>query len=62
MPSRVSGRPTWAVEARTRKWVHKASSRPPPSANDEMADIVGIGRAESEENVPRRLARNWAVL
>lgn len=59
---RVSGRPTVAVEARTRKCVDRASSRPPPRATEEMAEMVGMGSAERVVNVSRRLARKSAVL
>lgn len=62
MPSRVSGRPTVAVEARTRKWVERASSSPPPRAREEMAEMVGIGSEDKELKVVRRLARKAAVL
>jgi hypothetical protein len=62
MPRRVSGRPTVALEVRTRKWVERASSRPPPRAREDMALMVGMGRAERAEKVPRRLARKSAVL
>jgi hypothetical protein len=62
MPRRVSGRPTVALEERTRKWVDSASSRPPPRAREEMAEIVGIGRVERAVKVVRRLRRNAAVL
>ena len=36
----------------------RASSRPPPRAIDEMAQMEGIGRAERELKVSRRLDRN----
>jgi hypothetical protein len=62
MPRRVSGRPTTALEVRTRRWVVRASSRPPPRAREEMAEMDGIGRAERDVNVSRRLARKSAVL
>lgn len=62
MPRRVSGRPTVAVDARTRKCVERASSRPPPRAIEDMALIVGMGRFEIFVNVPRRFARNSEVL
>lgn len=62
MPSRVSGRPTWAVEARTRRCVQRASSRPPPRAVEEMALMVGMGRAERAVKVARRLVRKADVL
>lgn len=62
MPRRVSGRPITALEERTRKWVERASSRPPPRAREEMAEMVGMGSEAREEKVPRRLDRNSAVL
>lgn len=62
IPSRVSGRPMVALDERTRKCVERASSRPPPRARDEIADMVGIWRLERDAKVPRRLLRNWAVL
>ena len=62
MPRRVSGSPTTAFDERTRKWVVRASSRPPPRAIEEMAEMEGIGRAEREVKVSRRLERNSAVL
>lgn len=51
-----------ALEVRTRKSVDRASSRPPPRAREEIALMVGMGRAERDLNVSRRLKRNWAVL
>jgi hypothetical protein len=62
MPRRVSGRPTAALDERTRKCVDRASSRPPPRARDEMADMVGMGRAAREVRVVRRVRRKAAVL
>lgn len=62
MPRRVSGSPTAALEVRTRRWVERASSRPPPRAREEMAEMVGTGRLERAERVPRRLERNSSVL
>jgi len=62
MPSRVSGSPTWAVDAKTRKCVQRANSRPPPRAVEEMALIVGMGREERAVNVARRLAKKADVL
>jgi len=50
------------LEERTRKWVERASSRPPPRAMEEMAEMVGMGREESEEKVERRASRKAAVL
>jgi hypothetical protein len=62
MARRVSGSPTWAVDARTRRWVQRASSRPPPRAVEEMALIVGMGRSERAVKVLRRLERKAEVL
>ena len=62
MPNRVSGRPTIAVDAKTRRCVQRASSRPPPRAREETAEMVGIGRAERAVNVALRFARKAAVL
>ena len=59
---RVSGRPTTAVEAKRRKVDASASSRPPPSAIDEMAEIVGMGRVERRWNAVRREWRKSFVL
>ena len=42
--------------------MQRANSRPPPSAREETALIVGIGREESSANVLRRVARKFAVL
>lgn len=62
MASRVSGRPTDAVEAMTRKLVQSASSRPPPNAVLLMAEIVGTGRVERRVKVARRVFRKSRVL
>lgn len=51
-----------ALELRTRKWVDSASSRPPPRAIEEMAEMVGMGSDERLVKVVRRLRRNAAVL
>ena len=51
-----------AVEAKTRRWVVRASSRPPPKARDESAVIVGIGRLEIEAKVFRSEERKSDVL
>lgn len=51
-----------ALEDRTRRWVVKASSRPPPRAMEEIAEMEGMGRAEREVKVSRRLERKSAVL
>ena len=62
MASRVSGRATRAEEVKIRRWVERASSRPPPKARDEMALIVGMGRLETEVRVLRRVNRKAEVL
>lgn len=49
-------------DPKTRKCVQRASSRPPPSAVEERAEIVGIWRAARSRNVPLNLARNAFVL
>lgn len=49
-------------EPKTRKWVVRPSSRPPPKAMEEIEEMVGIGRAEMSRNVPRSLARNSFTL
>jgi hypothetical protein len=50
------------LDERTRKCVERASSRPPPRATDEIAEIVGTGSEAREPNVARRLVRNSLVL
>lgn len=49
-------------ELKTRKWVQRPSSKPPPRAIEEIEEMVGIGRAARSRNVPRRSARNALVL
>ena len=51
-----------AVDAKTRMCVQSANSRPPPRAKELTALIVGIGRAERDVKVLRRLARKALVL
>lgn len=58
MARRVSGRPTCAVEAKTRRLVHSASSRPPPKAVLLTAEMVGRGSVASLVKVFRSFARN----
>jgi hypothetical protein len=55
--SRISGWLTMAVEPKTRKDVHRPSSRPPPRAREQMAEMVGMGRVERLVRVSRRWAR-----
>lgn len=59
--SRVSGSATVVVDAKTRRCVVRASSRPPPNAGAARADMVGMGRVDMEVKVPRREARKLAV-
>jgi hypothetical protein len=59
--SLVSGRATSAEEPKTRMCVESASSNPPPSASEEMAEIVGMGRASMALNVPLSWRRNALV-
>jgi hypothetical protein len=54
MANLVSGRPTIADEPKTRNVVHSPSSKPPPNAVEEIADMVGIGRFASSVKVDRR--------
>lgn len=60
--NRVSGRPTVAVDENTRKFVARASSRPPPKAWEEIAVMDGIGREASRVRVLRRVVRNCDIL
>jgi len=62
MARRTSGRPRVAAAAQTRSDVHRASSRPPPSAIEEMALMLGIGSACRRVNVWRRAWRKARVL
>lgn len=50
------------VDAKTRICVQSANSRPPPTAIEDTALIVGIGRAARVEKVLRRRARKALVL
>jgi len=58
----VSGNATRDVDPKTRKVVVKASSRPPPNATEEIAEIVGMGRRERRVKVSRRRVRKCFVL
>jgi hypothetical protein len=49
-------------EPNTRIVVQRASSSPPPSASDEMAAIVGIGKVDRFVKVFRRPVRKAFVL
>jgi hypothetical protein len=51
-----------ADEARTRKSVHRASSRPPPKAELATAEIVGMGRVERRVKVLLSFVRKAATL
>ena len=62
MASFVSGWPTTAEDPKTRRVVQRPSSKPPPSATDEMAVMVGIGRVERSVKVFLRPVRNSLVL
>ena len=62
IPRRVSGKPTMAREAKTRRVVERASSRPPPRAMEETAEMVGMGRVERVVRVWRREERKEFVL
>jgi hypothetical protein len=46
MARRVSGRPTIAEAEKMRRVEAKASSRPPPRAVEDIAEIEGMGREE----------------
>ena len=50
------------VDAKTRRWVVRASSRPPPNAGAASADIVGMGSWDIEFSVPRSVVRKLVVL
>ena len=45
-----------------RRVVARASSRPPPRAREEIAEMVGMGRVEMEVRVERRWVRKAVVL
>lgn len=62
MPRRVSGSAICALDAKTRKVVESASSRPPPRASEETALMVGRGRVERVVRVARRVVRKVSVL
>jgi hypothetical protein len=62
MANLVSGNATVDVEPKTRKVVVRASSRPPPNATEEIAEMVGMGRRERRVKVSRRVVRNCFVL
>ena len=62
IPRRVSGKPTMAREVKTRRVVERASSRPPPRAMEETAEMVGMGRVERVVRVWRREERKEFVL
>lgn len=46
MARRLSGMPTVAAAEKTRKVEARASSRPPPSAMEDIAEMEGMGREE----------------
>jgi hypothetical protein len=62
MANLVSGNATVDEDPKTRKVVVRASSRPPPNATEEIAEMVGIRRREMRVNVSRRRVRNCFVL
>lgn len=62
MPRPVSGRATDAFEEKTRNDVASASSNPLPSAQEPMAEMVGIGRFAKALKVSRIVERNADVL
>jgi hypothetical protein len=62
IPNLVSGNPTIAVDAKTRRSVANASSSPPPSASDATAAMVGMGRVSMASKVERSLVRKSWVL
>lgn len=62
IPRRVSGRLTQAADEKTRKWVARASSRPPPWASPATAEILGTLRLAMVSKVERRAVTNSAVL
>jgi len=62
IPNLVSGSASVAVDAKTRRSVASASSRPPPSASDETAAMVGTGRVSMAWRVERRVVRKVLVL
>lgn len=61
MARRVSGSATVVVDVKMRRCVVRASSRPPPKAGAERAEMVGMGRVEMEVRVLRRVVRNVFV-
>ena len=50
------------VAAQMRRWVERASSRPPPRAREFMAVRVGMGREARAVRVLRRVWRKVLVL
>jgi hypothetical protein len=59
---RVSGRPTVLDEPKTRRWVHSASSRPPPRAIEDIEEMVGISSWARLVKVLRSLSRKSSTL
>ncbi len=62
IPSLVSGRPTSVAGVKIRNVVARASSRPPPRAMDEMAEMVGMYSLARFSSVRRKRSRNSCVL
>lgn len=59
---RLSGSPTEAEAENTRKVEARASSRPPPSAIEDIAQIEGMGREERLLKVWRKEVRKSVML
>lgn len=62
IPNFVSGSPTEAVAATTRRSVARASSNPPPRATDATAEMVGTGSVSMAWKVERSVVRKALVL
>ena len=58
----VSGWPTIAEDPKTRNVVQSDNSRPPPSATEDIAEMVGMGRFERSVKVFRTPVKNCLVL
>lgn len=58
----VSGRPTIEFELKTLSVVQSPSSSPPPSAVDDMAEMVGMGRLASSVKVDRKRLKKLLTL
>jgi hypothetical protein len=51
-----------AEDAKTRKCVVRANSRPPPNAGAARAEMVGMGSCDIDANVPRNVVKKLDVL